>query len=89
MKFIRISDLNVGRNPLRLGNILTNIFGSVMMRYEDMCEKLLKESELIDTIAMRIGDVVRVERVSYTLMHDGNLMNLLNVCIWYYVFISI
>ena len=62
IKFVRISDVNLGRSPWRLGNILTNVFGSTIMRYEDMGERLLKRSELVDTLVLRIGEIVREER---------------------------
>jgi hypothetical protein len=63
IKFIRIGDVNVGRNPWRLGNVLANVFRSVVFRYEDMGENLLKKSELVDTIVLRVGDVTGEERV--------------------------
>ncbi|KAL7522566.1 hypothetical protein ACHAWX_007579 [Stephanocyclus meneghinianus] len=62
IKFIRISDVNVGRNPWRLGNVLANVFRSLVFRYEDMGEKLLKQSQLVDTIVLRVGDVTGEER---------------------------
>lgn len=66
IKFIRISDVNVGRNPWRLGNVLANVFRSLVFRYEDMGEKLLKQSQLVDTIVLRVGDVTGEERVRVT-----------------------
>lgn len=62
IKFVRISDVNIGRSPWRIGNILTNVFGSTTMRYEDMHERSLKRSELVDTLVLRIGEIVREER---------------------------
>ena len=62
IKFIRISDMNMGRNPWRLGNILTNVFGSTVMRYEDMVDQLLKKSTLVDTVVLRVGDIVKEDR---------------------------
>eukprot|EP00804_Cyclotella_cryptica_P025226 CCRYP_010340-RA/>CCRYP_010340-RA protein AED:0.00 eAED:0.00 QI:175/-1/1/1/-1/1/1/688/455 len=63
IKFIRISDVNVGRNPWRLGNVLVNVFRSLVLRYEDMGEKLMKTSDLVDTIVVRVGDITGEERV--------------------------
>jgi hypothetical protein len=62
IKFIRVSDVNVGKNPWRIGNVLTNVFGSTVMRYEDRIEKLLKKSALLDTVIVRVGEVVKEER---------------------------
>ena len=62
IKFIRIGDVNIGKNPWRLGNVLTNVFSSVTMRYEELSERLLKESALLDTVVLRVGEVVREER---------------------------
>jgi hypothetical protein len=64
IKFIRISDVNLGRNPWRIGNVLTNVFCSLEMRYEDrLCERLLRKSQLLDTVVLRVGEVVGEERV--------------------------
>jgi hypothetical protein len=68
IKFIQISDVNVGRNPWRLGNVLTNVFRSVAFQYDDMAEKLLKNSKLVDTIVLRIGDVTAEDRVSLAII---------------------
>lgn len=62
IKFILISDVNVGKNPWRLGNVLTNVLGSTMMRYEDRIEKMLKKSSLLDTVTVRVGEIVKEER---------------------------
>ena len=62
IKFIRISDVNMGRNPWRLGNILTNVFGSTVMRYEDMLDRMLKKSTLVDTVVLRVGEIVKEDR---------------------------
>lgn len=64
IKLIRISDANVGRNPWRLGSIVTNVFRSVVFRYHEMGEKLLEGSEVVDTIVLRAGELTDEERVS-------------------------
>eukprot|EP00984_Skeletonema_dohrnii_P000767 scaffold221_cov113-Skeletonema_dohrnii-CCMP3373.AAC.11 len=56
IKFIRISHSMVGRNPFRLGSILTNVLRSQVTRFEFLGEQLLEKSRLIDTIILRPGE---------------------------------
>lgn len=62
IKFIRISNSMVGRNPFRILTIFTNVFRSQVSRFEYLGEKLLEESQLIDTIILRPGEVTDIER---------------------------
>lgn len=77
IKFIRISHSNVGRNPFRLGSIVTNVFRSSVTRFEFLGEQLLEKSRLIDTIILRPGEVTDIERdsnsTSLQLCIDGDV----------------
>jgi len=64
IKFIRISHSIVGRNPFRLLTVFTNVLRSQVTRFEFLGENLLKESNLIDTIILRPGEVTDIERDS-------------------------
>lgn len=62
IRFIRISDLCVSQAPWRLVPVLTNILHSMVFRYQDMAERVLESSSLIETINIRPGDLVDEER---------------------------
>ena len=65
IKFIRISNLMVAHSVfsfLRPWNLVTNIFWSQLTKWEMMVEMLMESSALIDTIALRPGDLTDEER---------------------------
>jgi hypothetical protein len=62
IRFIRISDLCVAQKPWQFIPVLTNMFHSMVFRYQDMAERLLESSALIDTVVLRPGDLVDDER---------------------------
>jgi hypothetical protein len=65
IRFIRISDLCVSHQPWHFVPLVTNIMRSVVFRYQEMAERLLQDSPLLDTVIIRPGDLVDEER-------DGN-----------------
>lgn len=65
IRFIRISDLCVGQNPWNFVPLLTNMMQSVVFRYQEMTERLLDQSTLVETIILRPGDLVDEERVRF------------------------
>ena len=77
IKFIRISNLMVGHSPFRPMNVLTNMFWSLVSRYEYMGEALMESSKLVDTIVLRPGDLTDEERnvnhTSLQLCIDGKV----------------
>ena len=77
IKFIRISHLMVGHSPFRPMNVLTNMFWSLVSRYEYMGEALMESSKLVDTIVLRPGDLTDEERnmnhTSLQLCIDGKV----------------
>lgn len=62
IRFIRISDLCVTQKAWNLIPLLTNALHSMVFRYQDMTEKILSASTLIDTVILRPGDLVDDER---------------------------
>jgi len=62
IRFIRISDLCVAHQPWQFVPLLTNILHSMVFRYQDMAEKILEASSLIETVTLRPGDLVDDER---------------------------
>jgi hypothetical protein len=62
IRFIRISDLCVGHNPWDIVPLGTNIFQSVVFRYQEMAERILQESSAVETVILRPGDLVDDER---------------------------
>jgi hypothetical protein len=62
IRFIRISDLNVGHNPWDIVPLMTNIVHSVVFRYQEMAERILEESTLVETVVLRPGDLADEER---------------------------
>jgi len=64
IKIIRISDLQVAYPAWSFVSCLTNIVRSVVFQSQDMAEILLEQSELVDTVALRPGDLCDKERVS-------------------------
>ncbi|KAL3903962.1 MAG: hypothetical protein SGILL_010248, partial [Bacillariaceae sp.] len=66
IRFIRISDLNVGHNPWDIVPLMTNIVHSVVFRYQEMAEKILEESTLVETVVLRPGDLADEERDANT-----------------------
>jgi hypothetical protein len=64
IRIVRISDLCVTQKPWAFIPVLTNAFHSMVFRYQDMTERLLEESSLLDSVILRPGDLVDDERVS-------------------------
>ena len=64
IRFIRISDLCLSKQPWSLVPLVTNIIQSMVFRYQDMTERLIDESTVVDTIILRPGDLTDEERVS-------------------------
>ena len=64
IRFVRISDLCLSKQPWELVPIVTNTLQSVVFRYQDMAERPLEESEYVDTVVLRPGDLTDEERVS-------------------------
>lgn len=62
IRFIRISDLCVAQPPWFLIPLLTNIFHSMVFRYQLLADRLLDASTHLDTITIRPGDIVAEER---------------------------
>ena len=62
IRFIRISDLCVAQQPWHFVPLLTNIIHSMVFKYQEMTERLLESSSLIDTIVLRPGDLCDEER---------------------------
>ena len=65
IKFIRISNLMVAHSVfsiLRPWNVITNVFWSQLTKWEMMVEMLMESTTLIDTIALRPGDLTDEER---------------------------
>jgi hypothetical protein len=71
IRFIRISDLGVSQKPWDLVPLLTNALHSMVFRYQEMAERLLEESSLLDTIVLRPGDLIDEERVRASCMLVG------------------
>jgi hypothetical protein len=67
LRFIRISDLMLSKSPWTFVPVIANIFHSMIFRYQDMTERILEESPLLDTIILRPGDLTDEERVSTSL----------------------
>ena len=66
IRFIRISDLCVSQPPWQFIPLLTNTLHSMVFRYQDMAEKTLEASSLIETVTLRPGDLVEDERDANT-----------------------
>ena len=66
IKFVRISDLAVSIHPWKIVSLFTNIGRSLVFRDQERCEMLLEESDLVDTITLRPGDLIDGERDSNT-----------------------
>jgi hypothetical protein len=66
IRFVRVSDLCVAQEPWQLVPLLTNALHSMVFRYQDMAEKILEASNLIDTVTLRPGDLVDEERNATT-----------------------
>jgi hypothetical protein len=66
IRFVRVSDLCVAQEPWQLVPLLTNALHSMVFRYQDMAEKILEASHLIDTVTLRPGDLVDEERNATT-----------------------
>jgi hypothetical protein len=64
IRFIRISDLCVTQPPWYFIPILTNVFHSMVFRYQLLADMMMKASTHIDTITIRPGDIVDEERDS-------------------------
>jgi hypothetical protein len=62
IRFIRISDLCVGYHPWNIVPVVANAVHSLIFRYQEMAERLLEESSLVETVVLRPGDLVDEER---------------------------
>jgi hypothetical protein len=62
IRFIRISDLCVAQKPWHFVPMITNTMYSMVFRYQDMAERLLDASRLVETVILRPGDLVDEER---------------------------
>ncbi|KAG7363372.1 NADPH-binding protein [Nitzschia inconspicua] len=62
IRFIRVSDLYVHRNPWNIVVLGTNVFRSCVIRYQEMAERMLQESSVVETVILRPGDLVDDER---------------------------
>ena len=58
IRFIRISDLCVAEPPWALIPWVTNVFQSMVFRYQDMTEQILRSSPVLETVILRPGDLV-------------------------------
>jgi hypothetical protein len=64
LRIVRISDHCLAHQAWHIVNVITNIFRSMVFKYQEKCEKLLSSSKLVDTIILRPGDLVDDIRVS-------------------------
>ena len=64
IRFVRVSDLCVTQKPWDFIPLVTNALHSMVFRYQDMTERLLEESKVLDTVILRPGDLIDDERVS-------------------------
>jgi hypothetical protein len=71
IRFIRISDLVLSQQPWRFIPVLANMCQSMVFRYQDMAERILEESPLVDTIILRPGDLTDEDRVSADKQDDS------------------
>lgn len=62
IRFIRISDLVLSKNPYTFIPVFTNMIQSMVFRYQDMAERVLEESSLVDTVILRPGDLTDADR---------------------------
>jgi hypothetical protein len=62
IRFIRISDLCLASQPWSFVPLVTNTMHSMVFRYQDMAERLLEASSLIETVVLRPGDLVDEDR---------------------------
>jgi hypothetical protein len=62
IRLIRISDLCVVQSPWYLVPIVTNMLRSMVLRYQELAEKAMEASTVIDTVTLRPGDLVNDER---------------------------
>lgn len=62
IRFIRISDLCVGHRPWHIVPMIANAVHSLVFRYQDMAERLLEDSSIVETVILRPGDLVDEDR---------------------------
>jgi len=62
IRFIRISDLSVIYKSWDIVPVIANAVHSLIFRYQEMAERLLDESTMIETVILRPGDLVDEER---------------------------
>jgi hypothetical protein len=62
IRFIRISDLCVAQKAWHFVPIVTNAMQSMVFRYQDMTERLLDASSIVETVVLRPGDLTDEER---------------------------
>jgi NAD(P)-dependent dehydrogenase (short-subunit alcohol dehydrogenase family) len=64
IRFVRISDLVVAHKAWHFVPVITNAVHSMVFRYQEMTEKLLESSSMLETVVLRPGDLVDDDRVS-------------------------
>lgn len=62
IRFIRISDLSVVYKPWDIVPVIANTVHSLVFRYQEMAERVLEESTMVETVILRPGDLVDEER---------------------------
>jgi hypothetical protein len=62
IRFIRISDLSVVYKPWDIVPVIANAVHSLVFRYQEMAERILEESTMVETVILRPGDLVDEER---------------------------
>jgi len=66
IKIIRITDLAVTNKPYGFDTIVTNLVRSLIFRYQQMSENILRMSRIVDTVVLRPGDLIQEERNTTT-----------------------
>ena len=96
IRFVRVSDLCLSKQPWDLIPLVTNAVQSVVFRYQDMAERLLEESSLVDTVVLRPGDLTDEERVrAIRAVGQSSLLLVLLLPLWlpfpilFYLFFSL
>lgn len=62
IRLVRLSDLAVTEKAWHLVPVLTNALRSMVFRYHDMADDLVRRSLLLDTVIVRPGELVDEER---------------------------
>jgi hypothetical protein len=70
IRIVRITDHCLANPAWDVVNVLTNVFRSLVFRYQEKCEKLLSKSDLVDSIVLRPGDLLDDLRVSSNVVEN-------------------